>query len=158
MADSDAPPIRGFFFADLRGYTEFVERHGDQAASVLLGSYRSLVRAAVADFRGAEIRTEGDGFYVVFPSPSSAIRCGLQILQQAAASTAAAGEALPVGIGIHAGETEEGGEGFVGSAANIAARILRPGRRRRAAGQRDPCAPWCASPCRSASNPAAGAT
>ena len=123
MADSEAPHVRGFFFADLRGYTEFVERHGDQAASTLLGSYRSLVRAAVAEFRGAEIRTEGDGFYVVFPSPSSAIRCGLAILEQAAASTAAAGGALPVGIGIHAGETEEGGEGFVGSAVNIAARV-----------------------------------
>ncbi len=130
MADSEAPHVRGFFFADLRGYTEFVERHGDRAASALLGSYRSLVRAAVGQFSGAEIRTEGDGFYVVFPSPSSAIRCGLAILEQAAASSAAAGGPLPVGIGIHAGETEEGGEGFVGSAVNIAARVCalaRPG-------------------------------
>jgi len=123
MADSEAAHVRGFFFADLRGYTAFVERHGDKAASALLGSYRTLVRAAVAQFKGAEIRTEGDGFYVVFPSPSSAIRCGLAILEQAAASTAAAGGPLPVGIGVHAGETEDSAEGFVGSAVNIAARV-----------------------------------
>ena len=36
MAQSDAPHVRGFLFADLRGYTEFVERHGDKAASELL--------------------------------------------------------------------------------------------------------------------------
>jgi hypothetical protein len=100
-----------------------VERHGDKAASELLSAYRTVVRAAVAQFKGAEIRTEGDGFYVVFPSPSSAIRCGLAILEEAATSTAAAGGPLPVGIGIHAGETEDSAEGFVGSAVNIAARV-----------------------------------
>jgi class 3 adenylate cyclase len=123
MAQSDAPHVRGFLFADLRGYTEFVERHGDKAASDLLSTYRTLVRAAVAEFKGAEIRTEGDGFYVVFPSPSSAIRCGLAILEEAATSTPAASGPLPVGIGIHAGETEDSAEGFVGSAVNIAARV-----------------------------------
>jgi class 3 adenylate cyclase len=123
MAESEAPHVGGFLFADLRSYTQFVERHGDQAASELLSAYRSLVRAAVADFSGAEIRTEGDGFYVVFPSASSAIRCALVILEQAAASIAAAGGPLPVGVGIHAGETADSAEGFVGSAVNIAARV-----------------------------------
>jgi class 3 adenylate cyclase len=123
MAQSEAPHTRGFLFADLRGYTQFVEKHGDDAASQLLSAYRTLVRTAVAQSTGAEIRTEGDGFYVVFPSASSAIRCALAILVQAAQSTAAAGGALPVGIGIHAGETADSAEGFVGSAVNIAARV-----------------------------------
>jgi class 3 adenylate cyclase len=123
MAQSEAPHTRGFLFADLRGYTQFVEKHGDKAASELLSAYRALVRAAVAKFSGAEIRTEGDGFYVVFPSASSAIRCGLAILEEAAQSTAAGGGPLPVGIGIHAGETDDSAEGFVGSAVNIAARV-----------------------------------
>jgi class 3 adenylate cyclase len=123
MGQSEAPQTRGFLFADLRGYTQFVEKHGDKAASELLSAYRALVRAAVAQFRGAEIRTEGDGFYVVFPSASSAIRCGLAILEEALQSTAAAGGPLPVGIGVHAGETEDSAEGFVGSAVNIAARV-----------------------------------
>jgi class 3 adenylate cyclase len=123
MAEPEAPHVRGFLFADLRGFTQFVETHGDQAASELLTAYRTLVRASVARFSGAEIRTEGDGFYVVFPSPSSAIRCALAILEEAAQSTAAAGGPLQVGIGIHAGETADSAEGFVGSAVNIAARV-----------------------------------
>jgi class 3 adenylate cyclase len=62
MAESEAPHVRGFLFADLRGYTQFVEKHGDKAASELLSAYRAVVRAAVAEFRGAEIRTEGESF------------------------------------------------------------------------------------------------
>jgi hypothetical protein len=40
MAESEAPHVRGFLFADLRGYTQLVETHGDRAASELLTAYR----------------------------------------------------------------------------------------------------------------------
>ena len=35
MAQPEAPHTRGFLFADLRGYTQFVETHGDKAANVV---------------------------------------------------------------------------------------------------------------------------
>ncbi len=90
----------------------------------MLDRYRVLVRSAVADFDGAEIRTEGDSFYVVFDGASAAIECGLAIVA-AAVEVSAADPTLPidVGVGIHAGETVETTEGFVGSAVNTAARI-----------------------------------
>jgi class 3 adenylate cyclase len=113
----------GFLFADLRDYTKYVEAHGDRAAAALLDAYRELVRAAVGEFGGAEIKTEGDSFYVVFPSASSAVQCGLAILKAAATSTAAGGGPINVGIGVHAGETVETAEGYVGSAVNVAARV-----------------------------------
>lgn len=115
---------RGFLFADLRGYTEYVERHGGEAAAQLLDRYRELVREQVARFRGAEIKTEGDSFYVVFPSVSGAVRAGLAIIEVATAdSTTVPGHPIRVGIGVHAGETVETTEGYVGSAVNIAARL-----------------------------------
>ncbi|MBA3779145.1 MAG: adenylate/guanylate cyclase domain-containing protein, partial [Chloroflexi bacterium] len=114
---------RGFLFADLRGYTEYVERHGGEAAAQLLARYRELVRAQVAQSRGAEVKTEGDSFYVVFPSVSAAVRAGLAILDLAAQESADPQHAIRVGIGIHAGETVETGEGYVGSPVNIAARL-----------------------------------
>ena len=120
----------GFLFADLRDYTRYVESYGDQAAAALLDSYRALVRSAVAEFGGAEIKTEGDSFYVVFPSASSAVQCGLAILRAAAERTQADGAPISVGIGVHAGETVETSEGYVGSAVNVAARVCslaRPG-------------------------------
>ena len=90
----------------------------------MLDRYRILVRSAVAEFDGAEIRTEGDSFYVVFDGASAAIECGLAIVA-AAMEASDADPTLPihVGVGIHAGETVETTEGFVGSAVNTAARI-----------------------------------
>src|SRR5215208_6956816 len=115
---------RGFLFADLRGYTQFVDRRGDVAAARLIKRYRAIVRQAVAEFEGAEIRTEGDGFYVVFDSASSAVRCGLAIIEGAARDRAdAAEDPIQVAIGVHAGETADTSEGYVGSAVNTAARI-----------------------------------
>jgi branched-chain amino acid transport system substrate-binding protein len=110
---------RGFLFADLRGYTDFVEQRGAAAAAELLTRYRALAREAIGRFGGAEIKTEGDSFYVVFDSVSSAVRCGLAIV----ADAREADEAIRVGIGVHAGETIEADGGYVGSAVNIAARI-----------------------------------
>jgi branched-chain amino acid transport system substrate-binding protein len=125
---------RGFLFADLRDYTRFVESHGAATAADLLARYRSLVRAAVSRHRGAEVKTEGDSFYVVFTSVSAAVQCGLAIAAEAGSGSPVADgtrhEPIAVGIGIHAGETIETPEGYVGGPVNIAARICalaRPG-------------------------------
>jgi hypothetical protein len=101
-----------------------VRRHGDRAGAVLLDAYRRLVRDVVQRFGGAEIKTEGDSFYVVFSSASDAVRCGLAISAAAAsASLEQPGRPIAVGVGIHAGESTETAEGYVGSAVNIAARV-----------------------------------
>ncbi len=115
---------RGFLFADLRAYTAFVEARGDIAAARLLETYRLLVRDVVRRHDGAEIKTEGDSFYVVFDSAGAAIRCGLEIVEAATVATAAhPAQPLNVGVGVHAGETAVTAEGYVGSAVNIAARV-----------------------------------
>jgi class 3 adenylate cyclase len=116
--------FRGFLFADLRGYTAFVERRGNEAGARLLRNYRALVRRVMARHEGAEIRTEGDSFFVVFPSATSAVRGGVALV--AAARSGAGGDragGIRVGVGIHAGETVETTEGFVGAAINVAARV-----------------------------------
>lgn len=115
---------RCFLFADLRGYTAFVERAGNAAAAALLEDYLFLTRRAVTQHHGAEIRTEGDGFYAVFPSASGAILCGLDIVRAAQeASTDRPERPIRVGVGINAGEAVQTAEGYVGSAVNLAARV-----------------------------------
>jgi class 3 adenylate cyclase len=115
---------RGFLFADLRDYTAYVEGHGDAGGSALLDIYRRMMRDTIARHGGAEIKTEGDSFYVVFPSASSAVMCGLSIV------AAAVGQAhsdpdhpIQVGVGVNAGEAVAAADGYVGSAVNIAARV-----------------------------------
>jgi class 3 adenylate cyclase len=125
------PGFRAFLFSDLRGYTAYIEAHGDAAGARLLERYRGVVRAVIVGHEGAEIRTEGDSFYVIFPSASKAVAAGLEIVAGAARQEADTSSApIRVGVGIHAGETEETAEGPVGSAINVAARICaaaRPG-------------------------------
>jgi class 3 adenylate cyclase len=128
--DSSAQ-TRGFLFADIRGYTEYLERHGASATAELLARYRQIVRGAIAEHQGAEIRTEGDSFYVVLPSASTAVRCALSIVRSVEDENAREpAHAIRVGVGVHAGEAIDTDEGLVGSAVNIAARlsaIARPG-------------------------------
>ncbi len=112
----------GFLFADLRGYTSYLDRRGAIAASALLDRFRALVRSAVAAHNGAEIRTEGDSFYVVFPSASMAVACALEIVR-AAADDVVHDDPILVGVGVHAGEALDTPEGPVGTAVNIAARL-----------------------------------
>jgi class 3 adenylate cyclase/ABC-type branched-subunit amino acid transport system substrate-binding protein len=121
---SSSSSTRGFLFADLRGYSNFVERYGAAEAADLLDRYRRLVREAVARFDGTEIRTEGDSFFVVFDSVSAAVRCAMEIAAAARDAPAEKPEhQIRVGIGIHAGETIETDGDYVGSVVNIAARI-----------------------------------
>jgi len=114
---------RGFLFADLRGYTAFLDRQGAIAAATLLARFRDLVRTIVAAHRGAEIRTEGDSFYVVFPSASSAVAAALAIAAAARDDASNPGDTIQVGLGVHAGEAVDTPEGPVGTAVNIAARL-----------------------------------
>jgi branched-chain amino acid transport system substrate-binding protein len=116
-------PTRGFLFADLRDYTAFVESHGAEAAAELLTRYRALVRERVSEHEGSEVRTEGDSFYVVFPTVRGAVECGLGIVEGAAAASQGDSTAIQVGVGIHAGETVETPDGYVGTPVNIASRI-----------------------------------
>src|SRR5512138_3053730 len=74
---------RAFLFSDLRDYTSYVEAKGDAAAARLLREYRTLVRREVARHEGAEVKTEGDSFYVVFDSSSAALECAAAILRSA---------------------------------------------------------------------------
>ena len=117
---------RTFLFSDLREYTTFVERHGDIAARELIESYRRIVRAEIAKHEGAEIKTEGDSFYVVFSGTRAAVNAALAILREADRYSAHRPERpMRVGIGVHAGEPVPHEGQYVGSVVIIAARLAQ---------------------------------
>ncbi len=115
-----------FLFSDLREYTRFVEEHGDAAAATLIGDYRRIVRAEIAKHEGAEVKTEGDSFYVVFPGARAAVGAAQGILREAERYSQANPERpLRVGIGINAGEPQPHEGQYVGSAVIVAARLAQ---------------------------------
>jgi class 3 adenylate cyclase len=126
-----APAYRGFLFSDVRGFTAFAERYGNTAAAAMVGRFLEIARKAIARHEGAEVKTEGDAIHAVFPSASSAVLCGLEIVEAAAELNARDPDRpLGLGVGVHAGEAVETAEGYIGRAVNIAARLCsaaRPG-------------------------------
>src|SRR5688572_10164001 len=129
--DAGSAAYRGFLFSDMRGFTAFAERHGNSAAADAVSRFLELARRAIARHHGSEINTEGDAIHAVFPSASSAVLCGLDIVD-AAADLSAQDPQRPfgVGVGVHAGEAVETAGGYIGRAVNIAARLCaaaRPG-------------------------------
>ena len=123
-SDVAATTYRGFLFSDVRGFTAFAERHGNVAAADMVGRFLGIARQAIARHDGAEIKTEGDAIHAVFQSASSAVLCGLEIVEAAAESNAREpGRPLRIGVGVHAGEAVETAEGYIGRAVNIAARL-----------------------------------
>src|SRR5256885_6974771 len=113
-------------FADLRDYTAFVERYGDFAATTLIADYRRLVRGEIGRVGGAEIKTEGDSFYVVFEAASDAVQCGMSILREAERySGAHPDRPMRVGVGIHSGEPQPLQGQYVGVAVIVAARLAQ---------------------------------
>src|SRR5687767_7482212 len=120
----DKTVTRAFLFSDLRGYTDFVESRGDAEAAGLLREYRGIVRAAVARSGGAEVKTEGDSFYVVFESALAALDCAVTIHRAAQAYNDGHPAApIRIGMGLHVGETVPYDDQFVGGAVNVAARL-----------------------------------
>jgi len=107
-------------FTDIEGSTRLLHELGDRYAEVL-AEHRRLLREAFAHHRGFEVDTQGDAFFVAFPTAPGAL---------AAAAEALAGlERGPIHVrmGLHTGTPHVGEEGYVGVDVHRAARIAAAG-------------------------------
>jgi class 3 adenylate cyclase/tetratricopeptide (TPR) repeat protein len=104
-------------FTDIVGSTERAAGMGDEAWHALLDRHHAVVRRWLRRFAGREVKTAGDGFLVVFESPSRALTCADAIRN----SIRELG--LEVRCGLHMGEIElkEGDVG--GLAVHIGSRV-----------------------------------
>jgi class 3 adenylate cyclase len=111
-------------FTDVEGSTDLRSRLGDALAQEELRGHDEIVRAAVAEHGGHEVKALGDGFMVAFSSPRRALSCAQTIQRNLAARAKTAGErAVRVRIGVHTGEVVEEGGDLFGQAVHAAARI-----------------------------------
>jgi class 3 adenylate cyclase len=127
LAPTAAPPEGGTFrtilFTDVEGSTALTERLGDARARDLLREHERLIRAALSEHGGSEVKTMGDGFMAFFTSASKALDCAIAIQSAFAKRNDSADEPIRVRVGLNAGEPiSENGDLF-GTAVNEAARI-----------------------------------
>jgi predicted ATPase/class 3 adenylate cyclase len=125
MADLPTGTVT-FLFTDIEGSTRLLQELGDEYGG-LQDQQASIMRAAIADGAGVEIRTEGDAFFVVFPTPSGAIRTAVAAQRALAAFPWPDGRPIRVRMGLHTGEGTLGGDDYLGIDVNRAARIAATG-------------------------------
>lgn len=113
------------FFSDIRGFTDFTSKFGDQAAFRMLQEHNTLVRKQIELFGGRVVKTQGDNFMVYFPTARAAILCAVAIQRAMApeVSQSPPGSRMAIGIGINTGEPIHDDGDFFGIAVNLAARI-----------------------------------
>jgi len=110
-------------FPDIEDSTRLTERLGDQRWIELLEAHDAIVREDVRKHGGYEVKSQGDGFMLAFPSAREALACAIDI-QRAIADRAAAGELpLQVRMGVHTGEAIQRDGDFYGKSVILAARI-----------------------------------
>jgi len=118
------PATRTLVFTDMVGSTEQIDRLGDETGLAILREHDQVVRALLADHNGREVKHTGDGFMLVFDSPSAAVRFSIE-LQQRLSDRPPDAPSIVIRIGIHAGEPVAEGDQFFGAAVNLAARICQ---------------------------------
>ena len=116
--------LRTFVFADIRGYTAFTQRRGDEAAQTLTARFASTTRNTAAEYDGIVLELRGDEALCVFVSPRQALRFAVALQQRFVRLTAADPDhPMAVGIGADVGEAVRGPDGYRGGALNLAARL-----------------------------------
>ena len=115
--------IQTFVFTDIVDSTRMAELLGDDGWNNLLSWHDRTVRACLTAHRGREIKHEGDGFFIAFPDPRSALDCAIVLQRTLDEHRHEHGFAPRVRIGIHAAEATRRGGDFFGRGVHVAARV-----------------------------------
>jgi class 3 adenylate cyclase len=115
-----------FLFTDIVSSTLLLrqDREGYAAA---LAAHRRLLRAAFAAHDGREVGTQGDSFFVAFPTAGQAAAAAAEAQRSLAAHPWPDRLRVRVRMGLHTGEGVLGGDNYVGMDVNRAARIAAAG-------------------------------
>jgi predicted ATPase/class 3 adenylate cyclase len=111
-----------FEFTDIEGSTRLLQELGEGYRAVQ-ADHDDIMRGAIVRESGTVVRTEGDSFFAVFPTPAQAVRAAVAAQQTLHSHTWPEGVELRVRMGIHTGEGTLGGDDYLGIDVNRAARI-----------------------------------
>ena len=110
---------------DLRGFTTKVGMLSSSDLSALLRDHKQLIIDTVSEHEGLIIKGEGDSFWIVFPSVTSASLAAVEIQDKILASQKGQGEEsrLSVRITVTLGDVLHSEKDIFGDAVNLAARL-----------------------------------
>jgi adenylate cyclase len=111
-----------FFFTDIEGATRLAQQLGESYA-LILERHRAIIRRIIARYKGHEIDTAGDGFFIVFEKIDQAVSAAVDIQQAFTFESWATDIGLKVRIGIHSGIAQPTATGYTGIEVHKASRI-----------------------------------
>lgn len=111
-----------FLFTDIQGSTRLLDKLGDQYA-ISLEEHHRILRAAIQKWKGTEMDTQGDAFFVTFARALDAVQCAAEAQRELSRNTWLLDEPVRVRMGLHTGEPLIASTGYVGMDVHRAARI-----------------------------------
>lgn len=118
------PNLLTIMFTDMVGSTDLTTKHGDYAAQEVLRSHDMIVRTALANFEGTEIKHLGDGIMASFKDHDKALKAAIEIQKRVEGNNNAGPEfPLHVRIGLNAGEPIKKDNDLFGTSVQLAARL-----------------------------------
>ncbi|HEX6143474.1 MAG TPA: nickel-binding protein [Geminicoccaceae bacterium] len=115
--------FRAIMFTDIVGSTEMTVRLGDRRAVELVRAHDALVRRALAQCGGREVKHTGDGIMAAFDDVDAALEAAEQIQRSFERYNRSSDEPIRVRIGLHAGEPVADSNDLFGSTVQLAARL-----------------------------------
>ncbi|MDI6099874.1 adenylate/guanylate cyclase domain-containing protein [Actinoplanes sp. NEAU-A12] len=112
-----------FMFTDIEGSTRLARMLGETYRNVL-GAHRAVLRAVFDEFRGVELLTEGDSFFVAFSHADAAVAACVEAQRRLASYDWPRPDAVPrVRIGLHTGRAVPVGQEYASAEVHRAARV-----------------------------------
>jgi TolB-like protein/class 3 adenylate cyclase len=108
--------LAAIMFTDIVGYTALMGSDEEQAFKILKIN-REIHNTVLKRHNGTLIKEMGDGILACFSSNSDAVRCAIEIQQEAIS------ENIKLRIGIHEGEMVFAGDDVLGDGVNVASRL-----------------------------------
>jgi class 3 adenylate cyclase len=110
-----------FLFTDVEGSTKLLHELGPEAYADALADHRRVLREAFAAHGGVEVDTQGDAFFIAFPTADGALAAAETVRDALSAGP------IRVRMGVHTGTPHLSDEGYVGADVHRAARIAGAG-------------------------------
>jgi predicted ATPase/class 3 adenylate cyclase len=110
-----------FLFTDVEGSTRLLNELGADVYAHALAEHRRIVRDAFSRHGGVEVDTQGDAFFVAFPTAPDALAAATDAQEALGAGP------IDVRMGLHTGTPVVTEEGYVGPDVHRAARIAAAG-------------------------------
>ena len=115
--------MRTILYTDIESHSSMMQRLGDERGREVLREHERVIREALREYSGDEVKTFGDGFLASFHSTQMALRCAVALQRSFDRPEPTHGETIRVRVGINAGEPISEGDDLYGHSVLMAAQL-----------------------------------